>query len=126
MHEHLQECVIGLPQVSYTQGPWLEFENESGRRWCQPDGLLVCAANRAVTVVEVKYRHTSDAWWQLWRLYIPVVRILYTGYLVNGLEIVKWFDPQTAFPAPFTFTASPLTIPSNGVTAVHIYNPQRG
>lgn len=88
---------------SYLPSPWLKFHGSSGVKWCQPDGLLFDLEAGIVTIVEVKYKHTSDAWWQLRKLYEPVLRKMFE-HPQNGfwdfrmLEIVKWYDPLTIYP----------------------------
>lgn len=125
-HVYLRECLIGKPDAEYLQSPWVEFEDSTGRRWCQPDGLLLDHKSKVCIIAEIKYRHTSDAWWQLWRLYLPVVRAIFKEYKHACLEVCRWHDPQTPFPAHYTFTPEATTIPQPNVTAVHIWNPQRG
>lgn len=125
VHDYLRECILGLPDWDYVQGPWIEFRDRSGKRWCQPDGFLLDTARRRCTLVEIKYRHTADAWWQLWRLYLPVIRVLLPEYSYACLEICKWFDPQTAFPEALALAPEPTALPSGEITAVHIWNPQR-
>lgn len=108
----------------YIESPWIEYEDANGKRWCQPDGLLVDA--RAVCIVEVKYQHTVDAWWQLVHLYQPVIKLIYPNHRpVCMLEIVHWFDPKTAWPEKYSLTDSPLRIPQANKVAVHIFNPKR-
>lgn len=96
--EFLSLYALGRPEIRFLDGPWIEFQDDSGRRWCQPDGVLANAGEKIVTIAEVKYQHTSDAWWQLKQLYLPVLRVLYQGYRFRLLEIVHWFDPLTVWP----------------------------
>lgn len=121
----LGEWVIGQAELDLVLSPWLEFVDDSGRRWCQPDALILNSSRSKGTVVEVKYRHTADAWFQIWRLYVPVLEILLPGFRWEGLEICKWYDPATLFPEAVALTRSPLEIPRPGITAVHIWNPAR-
>ena len=126
VHDYLHEAAaFSRDELVYTQSPWLAFQDISGRRWCQPDGILLRRADKHVAVVEVKYQHTSDAWWQLWRLYIPVLRLIYPEHTFTALEIVKWHDPHVHFPERYILIASPTDFPRRGTTAVHIWNPQR-
>lgn len=87
-------------KLEHRPGPWLQFEDKSGKRWCQPDALLVDPATRECCICEIKYQHTSDAWWQLNYLYLPVLEVALRGYSFRMLEIVHWFDPLTPWPEP--------------------------
>ena len=49
---------------AYTASPWLKFFADGQWRWCQPDGLLIDRTRKILDVVEFKYQHTADAWWQ--------------------------------------------------------------
>lgn len=109
--------------VDIIASPWIEFGDDSGRRWCQPD-CLVFGQGSAI-VIEVKYRHTADAWFQLWHLYVPVLQVLMPQYKWGCVEMVKWFDPAVSFPEEPRMTTSPLVVPDASRTAVHIWNPAR-
>lgn len=89
---------LGRAEISYRDGPWIEFRDRSGRRWCQPDALLENKAAKYCLICEIKYQHTSDAWWQLRELYLPVLRCALPGYSFRLLEIVHWYDPLTIWP----------------------------
>lgn len=85
---------------TYVASPWIKFFAEGRWRWCQPDGLLFRPREGRIIIVEVKYQHTPDAWWQVRHLYQPVLEFM----LPRGLwtyevcEIVKWYDPAVVFP----------------------------
>ena len=103
-----QEWLLGRRPLSYVPAPWIRFDTpRSNGNWCQPDGLDLDVRRGVITVVEFKLQHTSDAWWQLRRLYEPVVRTMFgSGWGYSLLEVVKWFDRDTSFPEPFRFTQS--------------------
>lgn len=104
-------------------GPWLRFaaSHVPYERWCQPDGLLIDVDAGLVVVVEVKHHHTAEAWWQLERLYRPVLRTLFPEQLwrIELLEVVRWFDPAVLFPCPVVLVEKPMLIPA-GKFGVHI------
>ena len=51
------------------------------------------------TIVEIKYNHCALAWWQLYKLYLPVIsKIFGSDWTYSCCEVVKWFDPQTNVP----------------------------
>lgn len=106
--------------------PWIEFQDESGKHWCQPDGLLLNVQSGIITIIEIKYQHTPDAWLQLRRLYQPIVDFLFSTpdrlWSTSIVEIVKWYDPQVAFPEPIRMTPI-LHHAHPKMFNVHIWNP---
>jgi hypothetical protein len=80
--------------------PWIEYTARAGFRFCQPDALFVDEVRNTVTIFEIKYSHTIDAFWQLSELYAPVVRTLYPGMDIRLVELTRTFDPATLFPLP--------------------------
>lgn len=99
----VQEHLGNLYGDRYLDSPWLRFfpAGDGARwRWCQPDGILLDPERGRITVVEVKYQHTSDAWWQVRHLYLPVLQAMFPPALweFDFCEVVKWYDPATPFP----------------------------
>jgi hypothetical protein len=82
--------------------PWIAFTNGKHERLCQPDALVI--RQPKVFIIEVKVRHTVDAYWQLARLYAPVVATLFKNYSVHLIEMTKSFDPDVLFPTPIIFS----------------------
>lgn len=112
--EYLQEQY----PLQLVAGPWFVFRAKhkpDSLRWCQPDALLVDIPQGIITIVEFKWKHTSAAWWQTRHLYEPVVRALFPGDLwrFKVLEIVRWFDPSTRFPEPYTVVGCPEEVSIN-------------
>lgn len=95
VHSELSRKVSG-----YLENPRLIFFDAVAARSCIPDGIILLA-DRAV-LVEVKLSHMPEAWWQLKRLYEPVVRnwSRAAGLPIQFVEIVRSFDPAVPFPAP--------------------------
>lgn len=125
--EKLRSLAAERPELLFQSGVWIEFQDEGGpRRWCQVDAFILNRETMNAICYEVKYRHTADAWFQLWRLYIPILSACFLEYRWEGCEIVKWFDAATRFPEPFSLSPSPFIVPVRGRTAVHIWNPSRG
>lgn len=82
-------------------GPWYAFTDaSSGRHYCQPDFILVPLDGGPSVVVEVKLRWTSDAWWQLRKLYQPVLRKASSseGSVPRVLTICRSYDPAVCIP----------------------------
>jgi len=122
----LEQLVKARPELLLSNGAWLEFcEHGAARRWCQVDAFVRNQETGNAICYEVKYRHTADAWFQLWRLYVPILTFLYPSFRWEGCEIVKWFDPATSFPEAFSLSPNPFVVPIRGRTAVHIWNPSR-
>ena len=85
--------------VTLRPSPWIAFSGApSEERHCQPDLLLVTESE--VLLCEIKLSHTLDAYWQLERLYRPVVEKLFGARPVRLVEITRSFDPAVRFPAP--------------------------
>lgn len=125
VRDYLAKLLLRAPGVELQQDRWLEFSDRSGRRWCQTDAIVIDRQRGVGIIVEVKYQHTAEAWWQLKWLYEPVVAKALPGITWGLLEIVHWHDPQVLFPEPYQLTPNPLRIPKRGQVAVHIYNPGR-
>lgn len=123
----VQSMLDKLWGYTYLPLPWLRFEGSSGVHWCQPDGILFNLELGVLTIVEVKYQHTTDAWWQMRKLYEPVLRKLFPEELweIKVLEVVKWFDPDVRWPEPIRMLSNPGLAQhlEPGVTGVHIWKP---
>lgn len=85
---------------NYLAGPWIKFMDQGRLRWCQPDGLLFDCPRGSITIVEVKYQHTPDAWWQVRHLYGVVLASMFPAdcWSFSACEVVKWYDPAISFP----------------------------
>lgn len=120
VHEHLS----GLYGEAYLPSPWFQFVEAAVPRmqWCQPDGLLIDFDTGRITIVEVKYQHTIDAWWQLQR-YLSIVREVFgSGWSYSLCEVVKWYDCAIQFPEPIQLLAE-LQRSKAGTLHVHIWKP---
>lgn len=81
----------------YIDSPWIVYwKKDSGRKyWCQPDGLLIFPEEAKIIICEIKYSHTLKAKQQLFGLYLPVIRSLFSdSWDIRCCEIVKWIDPH--------------------------------
>jgi hypothetical protein len=76
-----------------------------------------------MTIAEIKLKHTADAWWQLRRLYEPVLAKLFGAdqWRFSFLEIVRWYDPHTAFPQAHALIREPSRM-TPGALGVHIWS----
>ena len=88
----------------YIASPWLRFRlrDKAQLQWCQPDGLLIDTRAGQITIVEVKYQHCPDAWYQMNMLYAPVLAQLFPApdWRLATCEVVKWFDCAISTPQP--------------------------
>jgi len=87
----------------FMAGPVIEFfdgNSKYDKRFCVPDGLI--RHHTRMVVCEIKSQHMPEAWWQLRKLYEPVVRKLWGRELVL-LEICRSYDPQMPFPEKVEF-----------------------
>ncbi len=119
VHAYLE----GFYGERYIPNPWIRFFTEGKWRWCQPDALLLDPRAGRITIVEVKYQHTSDAWWQVRRLYQPVLEVMFPAHLwaFDACEVVKWYDPATLFPEK-TVLAQEVGM-KHSAFKVHIWRP---
>ena len=106
---------------------WVRYRSgdDAGKiRWCQTDGVLVDQSAHTLTIIEVKYNHTEVAWWQLFRLYLPVLEKLFDGhgYEFRCVEVCKWYDGSVRTPTPTRLCAD-LADAKPGVFNVNIFNP---
>lgn len=117
-----EEFIRRFPK-HYLPSPWFEFWDVHGRRWCQPDGLIIDAVQGLIVIVEVKHHHTGEAWWKLHKLYLPVVRKFFgTNWEYRCLEVVRFYDPHTIFPES-RLLAHVHLIPPLPTIGVHICKP---
>lgn len=109
--------------TSYFPSQWFQFQRYGNRQeFCQTDGLLFRPKQQKVLIIEVKYKHTPDAYWQLEEKYVPVVRKLFPEWEISTLEIVKWYDPSTSFPVEVSLKKD-ILLASPNEFGVHILNP---
>lgn len=86
---------------SILRSPWFAYTDASpGVQFCQPDFILDKGRGAEAIVVEVKLRWHPDAWWQLERLYLPVLRHGLPGRELHSLCICGSYDPAVAAPGP--------------------------
>ena len=116
----VHEEMLRLFPEWYLPSPWFEFYDRHGRRWCQPDGLLIDLTQREIVIIEVKSSHTGEAWWKLWRMYLPVVQKVFgPDFRYRCLEIVRYYDPDILFPGAKLCEHMHLA-PTCPATGVHI------
>lgn len=90
-----------------------------GGRSIIPDGLIFSPDYRTVTIVEVKLRHTTDAFFQLHDMYLPIVRRALPGFRVTGLELVLYYDPRLVLPK----SKAIISHPREAISISNVYHP---
>lgn len=94
----VQDWLSNSLKGCYVVAPYLHFRDDSGPRTAIPDGVMFGLHH--ATIFEIKSQHTHSAWWQLRRLYEPVVKALSEVRTVMLVEVVRSFDPAAGFPEP--------------------------
>lgn len=118
VHRHLRK----LFGDTYVEGPWIAF-NDPHLRHCQPDALIIDARKGIVYLIEIKLRHCPEAYWQLRRLYQPILSFLFppSAWEIRCCEIVKWYDCSIRWPEPHVLRERLLDTPKDTI-GVHIFN----
>jgi hypothetical protein len=112
----------------YVPSPWIVFSEGASaqRRFCQPDGLLFSLPRRKMTIIEIKLRHTVEAFYQTRLLYLPVLQTMFPSEIweIAICEVCKWYDPGEFFPeSPQMLRRIEEAQP--GRFGVHIWNMSR-
>lgn len=122
----VQKYLCDLYGDCYLPGPWLSFYDVGDQRICQPDGILFDLKNGRIILIEIKLRHCEEAYWQLHKLYLPLLRQMfpYSLWDICCLEIVRWYDPAIVWPVKTLLRENILDTPSSitNKIGVHIYN----
>ena len=107
--------------LKYFPSTWFIYENKYGIYYCQTDGLLFQRDEKKLTIIECKYQHTADAYFQLEELYVPVVSCAFPRYTVATVEVVSWYDAAVRFPTAIKLRKDVVDV-APGEFAVHIFN----
>jgi hypothetical protein len=88
------------PTYRNFQGQLFAFSDVSGQRCCSPDGVLIPLQLDYFVIFEVKVGHISDSFWQLRRLYEPVLSQWSDcrGRRPVVVEVCRRFDPAIIYP----------------------------
>ena len=113
---------------SYCHGQWIEFQERGIKRWCQVDGIWVDRERKLLTIFEIKYRHTMKAWWQLRRLYSPILwrylrELGEREFKIAICEVVKVFDPSVEFPEEVSLISNVEEIRPGRFQVIQIEEP---
>lgn len=88
---------------TYVSAMPIGFYSDGRKQVAIPDGLLYTPAG--TVIVEIKLRHCMEAWFQLRRLYGPLVEKALPGK-VKLLEICQHYEPEVKFPEQFQVVTS--------------------
>lgn len=112
-----QKRLIDQYGDSFEPEPWFRFL-DGERIWhCCPDGILWL--DRGPVIVEFKLSHTAQAWKQLKKLYLPVVKAAHPNTYFRLLEICKNFDPSVnTGNLELAFILSPEETPFRGLGVI--------
>lgn len=94
VHEYLKSQF-----PTYVESPCIHFTDNTGQRTCIPDGYAIAGVSY---VFEIKYQHTPAAWWQLRKLYGPLIEEVYKQPPVL-VEVCHTYDPKLPFPEEVEF-----------------------
>lgn len=115
--EKVHDVLSAIYGNAYRASPSILFSDRRGLRQAIPDGLLRLGAR--YVLIEIKLTHTEKAWWQLQRLYLPLISTLVLrGAYIQCFEICRSYDPAVQFPAPHKLVTSLHEVLPREVTGV--------
>ena len=127
--DKVQNHFQSLYGYEYLPGPWFEYsvrERPKVVNYAQPDGLLIRPQRGLITIVEIKYSHCADSYFQLIDKYLPLCQAFFGTDLWSFAlcEVVKWYDRDVSYPTPVRLRdAVDKTVPNE--IGVHICRPDR-
>jgi hypothetical protein len=74
-------------------GIWFEFKDQTGHRYAQADWVGFNFRKGVCVIVEVKLSRVAKAWWQLNKLYYPLVSHLFHSWPIAMVEVVANMKP---------------------------------
>lgn len=127
-YEQKAQAMLVEKYSTYIPSLWLQFysKSSSSMRWCQPDGVLFDFKRGIITIIEIKFCHTAQAWWQLNELYLPVISHIFGRELWNYrlAEMVLWYDSVINFPGEH-YLRKDLHNVREGEVGIHIWKPSK-
>ena len=125
----VQKYFLGEYGYEYIPGPWFRYSVRDRPKvvnYAQPDGLLIQPGIGAITIVEIKYNHCAESYFQLVDKYLPLVAKLFDKslWVFPLVTVVKWYDRDTSYPASIRLRES-IDKCSTSEIGVHICRPDR-
>ena len=111
--QRIHDVLSAIYGDHFVPHPAILYNDRRGLRRAIPDGTL--RLGDILLIVEIKLSHTERAWWQLTRLYAPLLRELFPTLTIRGVEICRSYDPNVVFPEPQHFIQSLHALPPRGV-----------
>jgi hypothetical protein len=113
----VHDILEAIYDVDYRRSPSMLYEDRTGLHRAIPDGILKVSSD--LVVIEIKLRHTERAWWQLSRLYVPLLRTMVVpGTRIFAVEICRSYDPSEYFPGPHALVTSLHKLPLDRIGVV--------
>lgn len=113
--QKVQDVLSAIYAQNFRPAASILFEDRTGLRRAIPDGLL--DLGDCIVIVEIKYSHCELAWWQLKKLYLPLVLRL-IAKPIHLCEIVHTYDPDVSWPEPHGLCASLHRLPVGEVGVI--------
>lgn len=112
----------------YVASPWFVYRvRQAPRRevYAQPDGILFDPLRGVATIVEIKYQHISDAYFQLVDKYAPILDTFLDRRIwkLAFVEVCRWYDGTIPFPTQVRMRKD-ITRCEPNEFAVHIHSPR--
>lgn len=95
---YLRKLLTLTDYISFEVEPHYRFSLNGRTQSAFPDAVITFPTHRVI--VEVKLKHTYDAWNQLTNLYLPILQRAHTCKDFRRLEIVRNYDPGVKLPEP--------------------------
>lgn len=106
-------------------GLWFEFQESRGRRFAQADWVGFCPKDGLICIAEIKLSRVPLAWWQLNRLYKPLVQKLFPEWKIATLEITATVY-NVAIPEPTPVVRELHKAQAGQTSVLHVpYTPER-
>lgn len=124
VHDHFHAIYGHL----YVPSMWFSYRRRSSPRitnFAQPDAFLLDFHTGLVTIIEVKYNHTADAYFQLYDKYMPLLDKWLNGeklWKFSVCEVVYWYDKFVDFPCTVSLRDDVKKV-RPGEFGVHICRP---
>lgn len=124
----VQKHLLDIYGYEYVPGPWFKYTVKERPRvinYAQPDGLLIQPLRGRVTIVEIKYNHCVESYFQLVDKYLPLVKALFgKDWEFPLITVVKWYDRDTGYPADIRLCKDIEQCDTREI-GVHICRPDR-
>jgi len=121
------EYLLDIYGFEYIPGPWFRYSTEhmpTRKNFVQPDGLIIRLKEGIITIVEFKWSHTPDAYYQLVDRYLPLMEKFFGKDIFEFrlLEICRWYSPQIKFPGRSSLRKNVEDVKADEV-GIHIWKP---